>query len=100
MEQVTDCWQPGSYPETGFWEVPPGFTSENLSKRGSGQPGSCGHQNCFKAGVHSMSSRTVGVNPLVKEFLLAHWRTRLYATKLDTGFSFSSHRQDFLRVGA
>jgi len=47
-----------------------------------------------------MSSRTVGVNPLVKEFLLAHWRTRLYATKLGTGFSFSSHRQDFLRVGA
>src|ERR1700730_16180043 len=26
--------------KTGFWEVPPGFTSENLSKRGSGQPGS------------------------------------------------------------
>lgn len=33
-----------------------------------------------------MSSRTVEVNPLVKEFLLAHWHTRLYATKLDTGF--------------
>src|SRR5271156_1677256 len=36
----TNCRQSGSYPETGFWEVPPGFNPENVSKRGAGQPGS------------------------------------------------------------
>jgi hypothetical protein len=57
---------PGSYPETGFWEVPPGFTPENVLKRGSGQPASCGHQNCLKAGVHSRTGLPGSERALVR----------------------------------
>src|SRR6266404_6001371 len=43
---------------TAMLKMPPGFNSEIVSKRGSGQFRKLGHKNCLKTGVHSMGSRT------------------------------------------
>jgi hypothetical protein len=44
---------PGSI-STAMLKMPPGFNSEIVSKRGSGQFRKLDHKNCLKTGVHSM----------------------------------------------
>ncbi|PYX50399.1 MAG: hypothetical protein DMG76_34790 [Acidobacteria bacterium] len=42
---------------TAMLKMPPGFNSEIVSKRGSGQFRKLDHKNCLKTGVHSIEYR-------------------------------------------
>jgi hypothetical protein len=43
-------------------KMPPGFNSEIVSKRGSGQFRKLDHKNCLKTGVHSRQRKCEGMD--------------------------------------